>query len=135
MWQYIQRTGELLHNWGHVAFGYSGHGEGKNNPEMQQAVGIGPIPCGTYRIGKPYDHPKLGPHVMNLDPVEGTATFGRSEFRMHGDSISDPGSASHGCVVMNRIIRNKVSESGDDLLRVIAEPLPDALLKMPVSTP
>jgi hypothetical protein len=57
---------------------------------------------------------------MNLDPIDETDTFGRSEFRIHGDSISNPGAASHGCVILNRIVRNQISDSGDELLRVLA---------------
>ena len=33
--------------------GYSGHGEGKNNPAMQKVPNVGPIPVGKYTIGQP----------------------------------------------------------------------------------
>jgi hypothetical protein len=131
MWQFIISTGELLHNWQHCGYGYSGAPEARNNPDLTAVPNVGPIPCGTYRIGKPYDHPKLGPHVMNLDPIDGTNTFGRSEFRIHGDSIANPGTASHGCVILNRIVRNQISASSDDLLRVIARG-PDEMQSMSV---
>jgi hypothetical protein len=120
MWQFVQSTGELLHNWKHVTFGYSGSGIGKNAPTLQRVKNLGPIPCGTYAIGKPYQHPKLGECTMDLTPCEGTDVFGRSDFRIHGDSIEFPGTASHGCLVVNRIIRTRISESSDDLLRVVA---------------
>jgi hypothetical protein len=120
MWQFVQSTGELLHNWKHVTFGYSGSGIGKNAPTLQRVKNLGPIPCGTYQIGKPYHHPKLGECTMDLTPCEGTDVFQRSEFRIHGDSMVNPGTASHGCIILNRIIRTRISESGDDLLRVVA---------------
>jgi hypothetical protein len=125
MWQFIQSSGELLHNWFHVCFGYSGAGEGKNNPTLQRVANVGPIPCGTYRIGKAYHHPKLGELTMNLDPIDGTDDFGRSEFRIHGDSVGHPGSASHGCVCVGFATRDQISQSGDDILRVLATS-PDA---------
>src|SRR3569832_575700 len=78
---------------------YSGQQEAKNDPARVSEVGVGPIPPGRYRIGPAYMHPHLGPCVMILDPLPGTDTLGRAEFRIHGDSIKSPGTAARGCIV------------------------------------
>lgn len=118
MWTYRQASGQLFHDGLLRGTGYSGHLSGKNNPKAEALQGVGPIPRGRYKIGAAYKHKDLGPVCMNLEPVDGTETFGRSLFRMHGDSIANPGTASHGCIIMNRIIRTEVAESGDHDLEV-----------------
>lgn len=120
MWKYVQKTGELFDSQGHCAgVGYSGHGEGKNNPEMQEVRNVGPIPVGTYSIGPLHDTDKHGPDVMALTPVQGTDTFGRSAFLMHGDKIKDPGTASEGCIIQAHATRLAVAKSEDKLLEVV----------------
>ncbi len=117
MWTYSQTTGELKDARGNVvATGYSGFGEGKNNPKMQKVIGTGPIPIGLWRIGKPYDSDKVGPYALPLTPAAGTNTWGRSAFRMHGDNKTH--TASHGCLIMPPAVRRKVYESGDLELQV-----------------
>jgi hypothetical protein len=119
MWQFRQSTGELQHNGQHVATGYSGHGAGKNNPAMQGVCGVGPIPRGRWTIsGPPVDTQAHGPYVLRLVPAPGTRTLGRSGFLMHGDSLSDPGTASRGCIIVSCGVRERVWESGDRELLV-----------------
>jgi hypothetical protein len=123
MWTYIQKSGELFEDGRLLGSGYSGFGEGKNNPALQNVQDVGPIPCGDWEIvGPPFNHEALGPYVLILQPKRGTETFGRSEFRMHGDSIAHPGEASHGCIIQGHFVRVKVWLSGDRDLQVIAEP-------------
>lgn len=100
--------------------GYSGFGAGKNNPAMQNIHNVGPIPQGWYTIGDPYNSEKLGPFVMDLIQDPENEMFDRDEFRMHGDSISHPGSASEGCIVLDPVTRHKVAASGIKRLQVIA---------------
>ena len=95
-----------------IGSGYSGCGEGLNNPAMESDPGIGPIPRGNWTIGTVYDDPHLGPCVMHLDPV-GDPPYGRTLFRMHGDNASMDHTASHGCIIMARSIREAVSASSD----------------------
>lgn len=122
-WNYVQRTGALYRpNGTLLAHGYSGFGAGLNNPNMQSVTAIGPLPVGTYKIGDSYDHPHLGPCVMNLYYVEGPGTFGRSLFRMHGDNSAHAHTASHGCVIMPPGARMEVADSDDGVLFVVAEP-------------
>ncbi len=47
MWTYCQKTGELLQNGVLVATGYSGQGNGRNNPDLQEDHDVGPIPRGS----------------------------------------------------------------------------------------
>jgi hypothetical protein len=120
MWTYHQKSGALHDKTGHlVSTGYSGHGEGKNNPAMQHVPSVGPIPRGLWKMEEPYDSGKVGPFAIPLTPLPETETFGRSAFRVHGDSKSEPGSASHGCIIQPRIVRNQMWESGDRLLEVV----------------
>ncbi|HZC21755.1 MAG TPA: tlde1 domain-containing protein [Candidatus Binatia bacterium] len=121
-WSYAQRSGELQHDGKPVATGYSGAGAGKNNPALQNVPNVGPIPQGDWTIaGPPLDTADHGPYVLKLNPEDGTETFGRSGFLMHGDSREHPGNASHGCVVLPRAVREQVWNSGDRALEVRAE--------------
>lgn len=117
MWTYRQTDGELLRDGAFEGTGYSGTGDGRNNPDAQTTPDVGPIPQGEYSIGAAYDHPQLGPCVMNLDPKLGTDTFGRSLFRIHGDNARHD--ASHGCVILGPAIRHLIRDSGDSDLTVI----------------
>ena len=53
-WEYSQSTGQVIYVENQtgqrtvVANGYSGNGQGLNNPNMQNQVDVGPIPRGTY---------------------------------------------------------------------------------------
>ncbi len=121
MWIYNQSSGELLQDGLCVATGYSGFGSGKNNPSAQALPNIGPIPVGRYIIGPALQTKLFGPLVMRLTPCAGTQTFGRSGFLIHGDSIKQPGTASHGCIILPRTARLLVSKSHSKQLRVIKE--------------
>lgn len=118
MWTWSQRAGALSRDGAHVADGYSGSGSGKNNPLLQAAAGVGPIPQGRWRMLGVEDSRTTGPFTIVLAAVEGTRTFGRSAFRIHGDSASHPGQASHGCIILPRPIREAIWASGDHQLEV-----------------
>jgi hypothetical protein len=120
MWTYAQKTGNLWQDGKLVATGYSGGGEGKNDPSMQAVENVGPIPQGSWIIsGPPIDTPKHGPYVLTLTAAQGTNVFGRSGFLMHGDNAT--GTASEGCVIMPRVAREQVWNSGDTDLEVVPE--------------
>lgn len=126
MWTFVQSTGALLLNGAHFTFGYSGCGDGKNNPALQGVRQVGPIPCGRWKIvGQPFDSPANGPFCLRLAPNHGTDTLGRSGFLIHGDSLSDPGNASRGCIILPRAIRKAIWASGDVDLLVVADPPQD----------
>lgn len=122
-WIYIQKTGDLIHNGDAFTTGYAGKYTGKNNPEMQNVKDTGPLPCGTYRIGDAYNHHFLGSETLNLTPDAANEMFGRSEFRIHGDSIANPGMASEGCIVIPYSARHELADfvqQGDRMLEVVA---------------
>jgi hypothetical protein len=126
VWTYVQKTGELLHDGLRVALGYSGFDDpksgrnGKNNPELASVEEVGPIPVGKYFIGTPHDTLTHGPFVLPLKPDLGNEMFGRTAFLIHGDSVVEPGTASRGCIIMNRAVRTQVAASGDKALQVIS---------------
>ena len=124
-WIYKQATGDLFHNGKYVASGYSGRDWAKNNPEAERARAVGPIPRGKWRIGVPYESKNTGPYTIPLTAQDGKPDdvhqpTGRSAFRIHGDSIRNPGTASHGCIILSRSIRQKIWASGDKDLEVIS---------------
>ena len=118
MWIYHQSTGVLQHEDKRVAIGYSGHGEGCNSHSHESIPNIGPLPVGLYTIGKSFGHPNKGPMCMRLFPV-GHDAHGRSGFMIHGDNSKCNKSASEGCIILGRTIRDMISKSLDRTLKVI----------------
>jgi hypothetical protein len=86
---------------------------------MQAAKGVGPIPRGKWRMAGVKDSPNTGPYTIVLEPLPGTDTCGRADFRIHGDSIANPGTASHGCIILARPQREAIWRSGDHMLEVV----------------
>jgi Protein of unknown function (DUF2778) len=120
VWTYKQTSGGLGHDGAEVGAGYSGHGDGLNNPAMQNIHDVGPIPQGTWTIGPPHDPPDhLGPLAMPLTHISGN-DFGRSAFFIHGDNAAGDHSASDGCIIMSHAIRQQIADSDDRDLQVEA---------------
>jgi hypothetical protein len=121
-WQYQQSTGNLTDPNGAAAGkGYSGHGTGVNNPSSQNVPDVGPIPQGNWTIGAFFDDPGgKGPIVSHLVPANGTETFGRSGFMIHGDNSEADQTASEGCIILARPFRTAIRDSGDTALVVVA---------------
>jgi hypothetical protein len=118
-WTYSQGTGVLRDPQGNeAAVGYSGNGEGLNNCEMQNVKQVGPIPQGLWVMGSPYNSKNVGPYAIPLKPVPLTNTYGRSAFLIHGDNNRRDRSASHGCIILPRKVRNFIVDSGVKILRV-----------------
>ena len=121
MWTYSQSSGEIIADGGEViGTGYSGANQGKNNPLMQAVHNVGPCPQGTYNILEPRDTESHGPYAMPLAPDPGNQMFGRSGFLIHGDSVHAPGTASEGCIILARSVREQIWNSGDHQLTVPA---------------
>jgi hypothetical protein len=130
MWIYSQGLGTLYRR----AFsesnptvegqGYSGYSTGVNNPSAQCLEGFGPIPRGEYVINAP----KTGPTDYSLPLVPSLANDmcnpPRSSFMIHGDRNQEPprapDTASRGCIILNLVVRQKIWESGDNRLLVVA---------------
>jgi len=117
MWTFRQHSGGLLHDSSPIAVGYSGHEEGRNNPEMQSVHDKGPLPRGRYTIGPP--EPQHGGFALRLTHDPSNEMFGRDGFLIHGDSIREAGTASLGCIILPRLIRWAIWGSGDRELEVI----------------
>lgn len=106
-----------------LARGYSGARTHQNNPEFTPLKLLGPIPAGMYHVLPARDHPRLGPLAIALDPFPTTTVYGRSGFYIHGDNAKGDGSASSGCIILNRGARALVaqgkSSAGLDYLSVV----------------
>lgn len=125
-WTFEQATGKLIDPTGEVvATGYAGGNcgqdpQGVNNPELENAKFIGPLPRGLYTIGQPVLSNHLGPFAIPLEPGPLNEMFGRGDFFIHGDRTDGHQfSASEGCVIMPRGIREKIWQSGDHSLLVV----------------
>lgn len=90
---------------------------------MQNVRNTGPIPQGTWIIGQQQNNTTGNgrnlPASMRLTPANGTDTLGRDGFIIHGDNNRGDQSASEGCPILNRDIRNQIGASGDNVFRVI----------------
>lgn len=122
LWTYCIESGSFYLGDKYIATGYSGHDPFKNRVDSQNVQHLGPIPEGYYRIGNPFNSLHTTDYALALQPEPGTNTYGRSEFEIHGD-MRDPalrGTASHGCIILPRNVRERIVASGFSRLRVIA---------------
>lgn len=125
MWIFESSTGCLTREGILLAKGYAGNGDGKNNPAMQDIRDIGPLPVGFYTICAPRFDSKTGIFTLDLIPDAANQMFGRSEFRIHGDRrTGPPGLASEGCIVLPMFARERIWDSNDTRLQVVAVIVP-----------
>jgi len=125
---YSQLTGRIYGTYDTLlGVGYAGGDkgndpEGVNNPAMQGVPNSGPLPCGFYVMGAPYDHPTCGEFFIPLTPNPTNRMFGRGGFGIHGDLIDAPGQhkASDGCIILSRDVREILAASIDHDLKVIS---------------
>jgi hypothetical protein len=127
---YYQDTGHFLggsSNWTINTHGYSGQGQGKNNPTMQCVTNTGPAPATTYRLA----YCKDTMHATNvtrpcsfyLEPLKEEEMCGRSEIFIHGcqcctesDRTQPPvDGCSAGCIIISEENRWKL-RVGDTLI-------------------
>jgi hypothetical protein len=113
MIKYKISTGEVTRDGTWIGVGYSGQPTCKNDPEKCSVVNEGPIPPGRYIIGSPRDTDTHGPFVLPLTPSADNEMFGRSGFLIHGDSLKHPGTASHGCIILSRAVRETINRNDD----------------------
>ena len=128
---YEQSSGRMLvrqsGRYDTIGVGYSGSlsGGGKNDPRKQCEQDIGPIPRGLYKIGPPGPGPS--PYSLRLTPDPSNDMCGRSNFLIHGDSISHPGNASEGCIILSRSEREAIVQTGLKLLVVTDSVAPQSV--------
>ena len=123
MWTYRQHDGQIALTRGSLTIiyghGYSGCGDGLNNPALEADAGVGPIPKGRYPIGAPLDPvDHLGPLALSLTPDPANVMFRRSAFFIHGDNAEGNHTASHGCIILDHAIRVQIDASTDKELTV-----------------
>jgi hypothetical protein len=122
MWIFEQATGDLVNPEGIVVGqGYSGRGAGVDNPADEQIPDVGPLPEGFYTISPFFDDPGgKGPIVAHLIPDVADQMFERSGFMIHGDNREANHSASEGCIILARTLRELIAASADRRLEVVA---------------
>jgi Protein of unknown function (DUF2778) len=120
MWKYSQSTGTLTAPDGTLAGqGYSGNGADLDDPAAEGVIGRGPIPQGEWQIGEFSTYPHLGEIVAPLQPSPGNTMDGRDGgFFIHGDNAEMNHTASDGCIVLARPLREAIADSGDTGLLV-----------------
>jgi hypothetical protein len=114
MWVFAQSTGRMWHvtNAGKAMLeaGYAGRGRGENNPDMQFAEDIGPLPGGRYRMQEPETWHNMS-LCFHLEPQPGTELGGRRDFLIHAGMRDGSHTASHGCIVLSFDARSKIAAS------------------------
>jgi hypothetical protein len=119
-WTFKVAAGEIWRNGKLMAKGvYSGHGDAINDSSKEAMPAHGPIPRGRWLMDGVYNSAKVGPFAIILDPAPGTNAFGRSGFRVHGDNAKGDQSASEGCVIVPRNIRDDMWQLKDHVLDVV----------------
>lgn len=118
MYKFSAKTGQFRienMNMTLLGTGYAGRDQGKNNPAYESVKGIGPLPAGRYYPEELFEHhPTVGAYAIRLRPDDATraiiASYGRNpdSFFLHGDAREHPGLASHGCIVQQLAVRQKV---------------------------
>jgi hypothetical protein len=127
IWVYDQSTGQMIEvGVAGIPFpvgqGYSGNnnnGLNMNNPNSQGIGYNGPIPQGGWSIGAQTHSNRTGAGVLPLTPINGTNTYNRNAFQVHGDNRWRSNNASDGCIVIGRGVRDRIAGSNDTLLWVV----------------
>jgi hypothetical protein len=116
---YAQKSGKLTLACKEIGTGYSGKGDGLNNPDKEREKNVGPIPAGLYIVGKPREYKGMKV-CFDLTP-DGHKAQDRAEFLIHGDNKKMDNSASEGCIILSAEVRKIIAESGTTKLRVVKE--------------
>ena len=112
----------------HAFYGYAGIGKGLNNPADNFVSGVGPLPVGTYTIGKEqnftFKEGKKTIHLegaMRLTPNPSNRMGKRFGFLIHGSKGDHMKDSSNGCIVLEPSKhRNVIGTSGDRTLHVFS---------------
>jgi hypothetical protein len=124
---YSQQSGDLTDPEGrHVANGYAGKNQGKNNPDAEGEKGVGPIPRGNWRIEEARDKPWPEP-AYKLTPDDDTRKRAEAldrdpgSFYVHAKSrhIEEQGRGdSQGCIALDKVGREKLKSRIGSWIRV-----------------
>lgn len=91
-----------------IGQGYSGAVGHQNKPQSQGLVAKGPIPRGLWQLGSAFKHARLGEVAIPIWPKSQETALGRSGFYIHGDNQRADGTASSGCIILNRKSRDYI---------------------------
>ena len=90
---------------------------------MENVPNVGPIPQGTYTIEPQQNNvTSSGTRLlgsMRLTPDPANQMRGRGGFIIHGDNAARNQSASKGCPVFDKDVRDQIGNSGDNILTVV----------------
>jgi len=117
---YSQSLGKVWFNSLIIGSGYSGNGDALNNPALENIVGHGPIPRGLWEIVRwtgdshytDNGGHDLGPQVAILKPVDFNP-HDRAGLLWHGDNKLMNFTASNGCIISPRVLRDHLSKAWD----------------------
>jgi hypothetical protein len=111
--------------------GYSGNGACINDPMSTWVKDHGPLPVGRYVIHAPIDDARTGPFSLPLEPDPDNTMFDRGSFLVHGGLAGEPDdspsvtpgtrTASDGCIVTCRAVREAIALDPDHILTVVAD--------------
>lgn len=91
-----------------LAVGYSGARGHINHIPSVSIRSKGPVPPGTWYLARaPWS--RRGPQVISLTPDVATQTYGRTAFLIHGDNKRQNQTASAGCIIMPRHVRDVIA--------------------------
>ncbi len=134
LWLYVQDTGAVYYDRAYVTTGYSGRGQGVNNSDLQDRSNVGPIPRGLWSMGRIQQTPTV--HSIRLNPGAETETA-RSGFLIHGGNRDAGRTASRGCIILPRHVRERmtrlrgwllVARRSDEVCRGLWEPGEDRMV-------
>jgi hypothetical protein len=84
---------------------------------MQDVGSVGPLPTGRYTIGGQQNNVTGSGHTlassMRLTPAPTNDMYGRAGFLIHGDNSRRNQTASEGCMIFDRDVRDQIGNSGD----------------------
>lgn len=118
-------SGQVLETGYAGAGGPNGKGAGRNNPGREAEVNVGPLSKGFWGIEEVKDktyRTGLTRPIFQLVPDEATRArvkaMGRNPdtFFIHGNNDED--NASTGCIIMNKLARERLKKRGTQLLQV-----------------
>jgi hypothetical protein len=120
MLTYSQPAGTLTDASGSLlGTGYSGHPPYVNVASAENLPNQGPCPRGQYTLIPIADGGHLGPCVFRLVAAPSNEMFGRSGFYIHGDDAAMDHTASDGCLIFDRPIRETILSGGDFVLQIV----------------
>ena len=92
------------------------------HPSVGATVSPVGVRCAHPNLCAQYDSPNTGRGTMALTPAPDNEMCGLSEFRIHGDINRRDGTASEGCMIFDRDVRDQIEDSGDTDL-VVEDPV------------